>query len=42
MKKNSSFPVLIFALILGLGGALAYAMYRRSANFEGLWILGAP
>ena len=41
MKKNSSFPVLIFALILGLGGALAYAMYRRSANFEGLWILGS-
>ena len=41
MKKNSSFPVLIFALILGLGGALAYAIYRRSANFEGLWILGS-
>ena len=41
MKKNSSFPVLIFALILGLGGALAYAMYRRSPNFEGLWILGS-
>jgi regulator of protease activity HflC (stomatin/prohibitin superfamily) len=41
MKKNSSFPVLIFALILGLGGALAYAMYRHSANFEGLWILGS-
>jgi regulator of protease activity HflC (stomatin/prohibitin superfamily) len=41
MKKNSSFPVLIFALILGLGGALAYAMYRRSADFEGLWILGS-
>jgi regulator of protease activity HflC (stomatin/prohibitin superfamily) len=41
MKKNSSFPVLIFALILGLGGALAYAMYRRSSNFEGLWILGS-
>ena len=41
MKKNSSFPVLIFALILGLGGALAYAMYRRSADFKGLWILGS-
>jgi len=41
MKKNSSFPVLIFALILGLGGALAYAMYRRLPNFEGLWILGS-
>ena len=40
MKKNSSFPVLIFAVILGIGGALAYAMYRRSADFEGLWILG--
>lgn len=40
MKKNSSFPVLIFAVILGIGGALAYAMHRRSADFEGLWILG--
>ena len=40
MKKNSSFPALIFAVILGLGGALAYAMHRRSADFEGLWILG--
>jgi regulator of protease activity HflC (stomatin/prohibitin superfamily) len=39
MKKNSSFPVLIFAVILGLGGALAYVMHRRSADFEGLWIL---
>ena len=40
MKKNSSFPVLIFAVILGIGGALAYAMHRRSADSEALWILG--
>ena len=40
MKKNSSFPVLIFIVILGIGAALAYAMYRVSADFEGFWILG--
>ena len=40
MKKNSSFPVLIFVVILGIGAALAYAMYRVSADFEALWILG--
>ncbi|MGA8101700.1 MAG: slipin family protein [Candidatus Acidiferrales bacterium] len=40
MKKNSSFPALIFVVILGIGAALAYARYRVSADFEGLWILG--
>lgn len=40
MKKNSSFPVLIFIVILGIGAALAYAMHRVSADFKGLWILG--
>ncbi len=40
MKKNSSFPVLIFVVILGIGVALAYAMHRVSADFEALWILG--
>jgi regulator of protease activity HflC (stomatin/prohibitin superfamily) len=39
MKKNSSFPALIFVVILGIGAALAYARYRVSADFEGLWIL---
>ncbi|MFZ0636319.1 MAG: slipin family protein [Candidatus Acidiferrales bacterium] len=40
MKKNSSFPALIFVVILGIGAALAYAMHRISADFEALWILG--
>jgi regulator of protease activity HflC (stomatin/prohibitin superfamily) len=40
MKKNSSFPALIFVVILGIGSVLAYAMHRVSADFEALWILG--
>jgi regulator of protease activity HflC (stomatin/prohibitin superfamily) len=40
MKRNSSFPTLIFIVILGIGAALAYAMYRVSADYKGLWILG--
>ncbi|MGA7794656.1 MAG: slipin family protein [Candidatus Acidiferrales bacterium] len=40
MKKNSSFPVLIFAAILAIGVASAYVMYRVSPDFKGLWILG--
>jgi regulator of protease activity HflC (stomatin/prohibitin superfamily) len=40
MKKNSSFPVLIFVVILGIGAALAYAKYRITADFQGLWFLG--
>jgi regulator of protease activity HflC (stomatin/prohibitin superfamily) len=40
MKKNSSFPILIFVLILGTGAALAYAKYRISRDTVSLWILG--
>src|SRR5271168_2742409 len=40
MKKNSSFPVLIFVVIVASGAASAYAMYRVSPDFRGLWILG--
>ena len=40
MKKNSSFPALIFIVIVGIGAALAYAMYRVSLDLRGLWILG--
>jgi regulator of protease activity HflC (stomatin/prohibitin superfamily) len=40
MKKNSSFPILIFVLILGAGAALAHAKYRISRDIESLWILG--
>ncbi|MGA8871957.1 MAG: slipin family protein [Candidatus Acidiferrales bacterium] len=40
MKKNSSFPVLMFVVTLGIGAALAYAMHRVSADVTALWILG--
>jgi hypothetical protein len=30
---------LIFVVILGIGAALAYAKYRVTVDFEGLWIL---
>jgi regulator of protease activity HflC (stomatin/prohibitin superfamily) len=41
MRKNSSFPALIFIVILGAGAAFAYGMYRLSGEFEGAAILGA-
>ena len=40
MKRNSSFAALIFIVILGTGGVLAYAMYRASAGIEALGVLG--
>ena len=40
MKKNSSFPVLVFVVIVAIGAAAAYARYRVSPGFSGLWILG--
>ncbi len=40
MRKNSSFPVLVFIVILGIGAAIAYAMYRASPDLKGLWVLG--
>ena len=40
MKRNSSFPALIFVVVLGIGAALAYARHRASADVEALWILG--
>jgi len=38
MKSNSSFAGLIFFVILCIGIALAYAMYRVSANVNAIWI----
>jgi len=38
MRKTSSFAVLIFIVILGIGVGLAYTMYRVSANVESVWI----
>lgn len=40
MKKNSSFPVLVFIIVVAIGAASAYAMYRVSPDFRDLWILG--
>jgi regulator of protease activity HflC (stomatin/prohibitin superfamily) len=40
MKNNSSFPSLVFVVILGISAAFAYAMHRVSADFQALWILG--
>src|ERR1700678_661614 len=40
MRKNSSFPALIFIVMLGTGVALAYAMHQLSAGLEGAGILG--
>jgi len=40
MKKNSSFPMLIFVVVLGIGAASAYGMYRASANTAAGCILG--
>jgi regulator of protease activity HflC (stomatin/prohibitin superfamily) len=39
MKRNTSFPALIFVVILGIGAALAYAMHSRSADFAAIGIL---
>ena len=40
MRKSSSFSVLIFVVILGIGVALAYAMHSASNDFAGIWIIG--
>jgi regulator of protease activity HflC (stomatin/prohibitin superfamily) len=39
MKRNRSFPALIFVVILGIGAALAYAMHSASADFAAIAIL---
>jgi regulator of protease activity HflC (stomatin/prohibitin superfamily) len=39
MTKNRSFQGLIFIVILGVGAALSYAMYRVSASFASIWIV---
>jgi regulator of protease activity HflC (stomatin/prohibitin superfamily) len=41
MKKNRSFPVLIFIVILGIGAASAYAAHRVSPGFVAFLTLGA-
>jgi len=39
MKNNSSFAVLIFFVILGIGAALSYTLFRVSADVGGIWVL---
>jgi len=41
MKRNSSFPMLVFFVIVAAGALAAYAMRLFSAGFQGLWLLGA-
>jgi regulator of protease activity HflC (stomatin/prohibitin superfamily) len=41
MRKNSSFPALIFIVITGIGAAFAYSMNRAAGGFAGAGILGA-
>lgn len=40
MRKSSSFAALIFIIIFGIGGGLAYAMYAATANVASAWIGG--
>lgn len=39
MKNNSSFKLLIFVMIAGIGAAVAYGRHRASSDFQGSWIL---
>ncbi len=38
MRKSSSFAALIFIVILGIGGGVAFALYRVTANLASAWI----
>lgn len=39
MRQNSSFPSLIFVVILGIGAAAAFGLYRASANVTAIAVL---
>jgi regulator of protease activity HflC (stomatin/prohibitin superfamily) len=41
MRKNSSFPALIFIVVLGAGAVIAYSLPRVPVSFERAGILGA-
>jgi regulator of protease activity HflC (stomatin/prohibitin superfamily) len=41
MKKNSSFPILIFIVILGIGAAVAYVVHQVLPGLLPLLVLGA-
>lgn len=40
MKKNRSFPALIFVVIVAIGAVSAYGMYRVSPDLNSIWVLG--
>ncbi|MGA3128601.1 MAG: hypothetical protein ABSD13_18010, partial [Candidatus Korobacteraceae bacterium] len=40
MRKSSSFSMLIFVVILGIGVAVAYAMNGISNIYAGTWTIG--
>jgi regulator of protease activity HflC (stomatin/prohibitin superfamily) len=40
MRKTSSLATLIFIVILGIGGGLAFAIYRVTANKASAWVIG--
>jgi regulator of protease activity HflC (stomatin/prohibitin superfamily) len=39
MRQNSSLPGLIFVVILGVGGAVAYGLYSAAANVAAIFVL---
>ena len=40
MRKSSSFSLLIFVVILGIGVAVAYVVNGASNILAGMWIIG--
>jgi regulator of protease activity HflC (stomatin/prohibitin superfamily) len=38
MRQGSSFPVLVFLVIVGIGVGLAYAVYSVTASLQSIWI----
>ena len=38
MRKGNSFAVLVFAVILGIGGGIAFAMYSATADLGSAWV----
>ncbi len=39
MRQNSAFPSLVFIVILGIGAAVAFGLYRASANVTAIAVL---
>jgi hypothetical protein len=39
MRQNSSFAALIFVVILGVGGAVAFGLYSTASNVAAAFVL---